>query len=122
MTSSARTFYRDVIVRQVLTGLGGHAAIALLAPTLLVLDRGTTNSVQLLGLELAALSLVITTLVSMLRLRKHRSGFIASTMNAPPIGASEIRSLVGLPSALTFRFFVVYSVVHACGLLPLVRP
>jgi signal transduction histidine kinase len=122
MTNAARTFYRDVIVRQLLTGFGGHAAIALFAPTLLVLDPVTTNSVQVLGLELAALALVLTTLVSMFRLRKHRSGINASTMNMPPIGAPEIRSLVGLPSALTFRIFLVYSVVHACGLVPPVRP
>jgi signal transduction histidine kinase len=122
MTSAASTFYREVILRQVLTGLGGHAAIALLAPTLLVLDRGTTNSVQVLGLELAALALITTTLVSMLRLRKHRSGLNASTMNSPPMSAQAIRSLVGLPSALTFRYFVVYCLVHAGGLMPLVRP
>src|SRR5690242_6751518 len=122
MRDAARGFYRDVIVRQLLTGLAGHAAIALLAPTLLVLDRGTTNSVLVLGLELAALALVISTLVAMLRLRVHRSVVNISAMNTPPIGAKEIRSLVGLPSALTFRFFSVCLIVHACGLVPFVRP
>lgn len=122
MTISARSFYRDVLGRQLLTALGGHAAIALLAPSLLVLDRSTTNSVLVLGLELAALTIVISTLISLLRLRRHRSVFAASTGNARTIGAEEIRSLVGLPSALTFRFFLVGSIVHACGLVPSVRP
>jgi signal transduction histidine kinase len=122
MTYSARAFYRDVIVRQLLTGLGGHAAIAVLAPTLLVLDRNTTKSVLVLGLELAAMAIVITTLASLLRLRKHRSVFAVTNKNAPPIGAKEVRSLVGLPSALTLRFFVVGCIVHACGLAPPFRP
>ena len=122
MKDAARGFYRDVIVRQLLTGLGGHAAIALLAPTLFVPDRSTTNSVLLLCLELAVLALVISPLVSMVRLYKHRSVVNASTMSAPPIGAKEIRSLVNLPSALTFRFFAVCCIVHACGLMPPLRP
>lgn len=122
MKTAARGFYRDVLFRQLLTGLGGHAAIALLAPMLLVLDPATTNTVSLLGLEIAALAIVVSTLVSMVRLRKHRMIFIAPTTNAPSIGAAEIRSLVGLPSALTLRFFLVCCVAHAVGLVPPVRP
>lgn len=122
MIDPARTLLRDVIVRQVLTGLGGHAAIALLAPTLLLLDRSTTRSVLVLVLELTGLALVISTLVVMFRLRKHRSMLAASTTQTQPIGAREIRSLVGLPSALTLRFFVVCCIVHGFGLMPLVRP
>lgn len=122
MTPSVRAFYRDVIARQLLTAFGGHAAIALMAPTLLVLDRSTTNSVLVLGLELASLTILITTLASLLRLRKHRSVLNTSTQNETSIGAREIRSFVGLPSALTLRFFAVSCIVHACGLVPPVRP
>jgi len=119
---TARAFYRDVIARQLLTGVGGHAAIAVLAPTLLVLDRNTTKSVFALGLQQAALAILIITLASLLRLRRHRAVFAAKTKDTPPIGAKEIRSLVGLPSALTLRFFAVSCIVHACGLIPPFRP
>jgi signal transduction histidine kinase len=123
MSLSVRSFYRDVLVRQVLTGIGGHAAIAVLAPNLLVLDRDTTNSVLVLGVELAALTILISTLASLLRLRKHRSMFGgASSGNLPSIGAKEIRNFVGLPGALTFRFFAFSCIVQACGLAPPLRP
>lgn len=121
MKTLVRTFDRDVLVRQLLTGVGGHAAIAVLAPTLLVLDHNTTNSVFVLGLQLTALTMLISTLASVWQLRKLRSLFRGAT-NARPIVASEVRRLLGLPSALTFRFFAVSCIVHASGLLPIMRP
>jgi len=122
MIGAAPSFVRGVIVRQVLTGLGGHAAIALLAPTLLVLDQSTTYSVLILVLELTALALVISTLAAMFRLRRHRSMFAMSTMQTPPIGAREVRRLVGFPRALALTYFAVCCIVHAFGLVPPVRP
>lgn len=122
MIGAAPSFVRGVIVRQVLTGLGGHAAIALLAPTLLVLDQSTTYSVLILVLELTALALVISTLAAMFRLRRHRSMFAMSTMQTPPIGAREVRRLVGFPRALALTYFAVCCIVHAFGLMPPVRP
>ncbi len=122
MIDTARAFARAVLARQILTGLGCHAAIALFAPNLLVLDWPMTISVLVLGLELAIVALLISTLVAILRLRRNQAIFGASTIPVQPIGAQQIRNLVALPSALTFRFFAVCATVHAFGLIPGVRP
>ena len=122
MNTLVRNFSRSVITRQLLTGIGGHAAIAVLGPSLLVLDRDTANSVFVLGLELATLTILISTLASMWQLYKLRSLFLRTTANERRIGPSEVRRLLGLPNALTFRSFAVCSIVHASGLLPIVRP
>ncbi|HRI67051.1 MAG TPA: HAMP domain-containing sensor histidine kinase, partial [Polyangium sp.] len=122
MNTLVQQFNRSVLARQLLTGLGGHAAIAVLGPTLLVLDRDTTNSVLVLGLKLTTLTILINTLACFWQLHALGRLFLGTPTNARRIGPSEVRRLLGLPSVLTFRFFAVICIVHASGLLPILRP
>ncbi|MDI1481947.1 HAMP domain-containing sensor histidine kinase [Polyangium sp. y55x31] len=122
MSDVARTFTRNILGRQLLTGLGGFFAIALLAPNLIVLDWSMTKNVLVIGAALAVVAFGLCLLVTLLRVRKHRALLRVLSGGTATVRAQDFGDLASLPSAITMRTFVVGAVVSIIGLAPGVRP
>ncbi len=122
MSDVARTFTRDILGRQLFTGIGGFCAIALLAPNLIVLDWPMTKSVFVIGAELAAVAVGLCLLASLLRIRRHRALLRVLSKGTAPVRPEEIGDLAGLPSAITLRTFVICAITAVVGSAPGLRP
>src|SRR4029079_12801657 len=103
MNNVARTFTRALLGRQLLTGIGGFCAIALLAPNLIVLDWTMTKNVFGIGAALAVVACGLCLLVTLLRIRRHRDLLRLLSGGTATVRAQEFGALASLPSAITLR-------------------
>jgi len=118
----AAAFVRRVLLRQAVVGVVAYLVVALLAPWALVLDAQRLADFWRVSLQSAVVTVVLTTGLSLIRLRHTRRVFRALALEPESVQPEDIGALANLPMGLTLRFG--FSGVAASGLLviPRLRP
>ncbi len=122
MNDAAGHFVRRILARQALVGLVAFAAIALLAPNLLLLEHDVAWGVLTAGTRVAVVALGAGAVITLLRLRAQRWVLRALALGSRAIEPEEIGGLAELPAALSVRFFTVTSLAAGLMLVPGLRP
>ena len=122
MNEAAGHFIQRVLGRQALVGGIAFAAIAWLAPKLLVLEREVARSVLISGAIVAVIALALTAGITVLRLRTHRFLLRALALGSRAIEPDDLGALAGLPSSLSVLFFALTSLGAALMAVPGLRP
>lgn len=118
----ASIFTRRVLTRQAFVGFIAFFTVNLLAPWSLMLQAQRLAHLWLVGLQMGALCVVVTLLVSLPRMRVSRRVFRMLALTPERVEPADIGSLAALPFALTIRFVVVGVLVATTMMAPQVRP
>lgn len=116
--SSSRRF----LVYQALVLGFATAAMAVLAPRLLMIERGVLGNVLLSLALTAGAALALATAAAALHLRRHRYLLRALAMGSHGLETEDLGGLAELATALAVRFFVLSGAVFAAWMLPGLRP
>lgn len=111
-----------LIVWQALISIAAFGAAALLAPLLIALEWEIAASVFMVGAIVALLAIVVTGVITVLLLRRHREVIRTLTLRSHVVKPDEIQALVSLPSSLTVRYFAASSIIACLLLIPGIRP
>ncbi len=121
-TEVGRALGRRVLTRQALIGLVSFLTVGLLAPWSLILESRHLAPIWLLCVEVGALSVLVTMLSSMRRLRKARIVMEALALEPERVVPEDVGALAAVPFALTTRFVAVGAIAATLTAIPGVRP
>ncbi len=112
--------------RMVLIQIGAHivafSATALLAPLLLLFGIALWTGVLTALAQTALASVLLSCLITILRLRSHRYALRALSLRSDSIEATSLRALDALPASTTLTFFLAGALASLLILLPDIRP
>lgn len=122
MNEAAGHFARRVLLRQAFAGITAFAALALLAPQLLLIEPAVAPRVLAHGVVVALAAGGVTAVLTLLLLRKSRFALRSLALGSRAIEPDELEALAAVPSAATARWLVASAVLSASVLVPGLRP